>query len=106
MKYANKNAFLAYFSCFCQINLLSLQPVRIQERHRHRYELNHAYQQELEENGLICSGINPDSGLTEIIELQDHPWFIGTQFHPEYSSTVLHPHPLFLSFMQTLVTKK
>lgn len=106
MKYANKNAFLAYFSCFCQINLLSSQPVKIQERHRHRYELNHTYQQELEENGLICSGINPDSGLTEIIELQDHPWFIGTQFHPEYSSTALHPHPLFLSFMQTLVTKK
>ena len=78
---------------------------KIQERHRHRYELNHAYQQELEENGLICSGINPDSGLTEIIELKDHPWFIGTQFHPEYSSTVLHPHPLFLSFMQTLVIK-
>lgn len=78
---------------------------KIQERHRHRYELNHAYQQELEENGLICSGINPDSGLTEIIEIQDHPWFIGTQFHPEYSSTVLHPHPLFMSFMQTLVIK-
>lgn len=58
---------------------------------------------ELEEHGLICSGINPDSGLTEIIELQDHPWFIGTQFHPEYSSTVLHPHPLFLSFIRTAI---
>ena len=76
---------------------------KIQERHRHRYELNHAYQTELEEHGLICSGINPDSGLTEIIELQDHPWFIGTQFHPEYSSTVLHPHPLFLSFIRTAI---
>ena len=77
----------------------------IRERHRHRYELNHNYLPELEQHGLICSGINPESGLTEIIELQDHPWFIGTQFHPEYSSTVLHPHPLFMSFMQTLVAK-
>ena len=75
----------------------------IKERHRHRYELNHVYQPELEQHGLHCSGVNPDSGLTEIIELDGHPWFIGTQFHPEYSSTVLHPHPLFLSFIRTAI---
>ena len=75
----------------------------IKERHRHRYELNHAYQTELERNGLHCSGVNPDSGLTEIIELEGHPWFIGTQFHPEYSSTVLHPHPLFLDFIHKAI---
>ena len=77
----------------------------IKERHRHRYELNHAYQTELERNGLHCSGVNPDSGLTEIIELEGHPWFIGTQFHPEYSSTVLHPHPLFLDFIRKAIER-
>lgn len=75
----------------------------ISERHRHRYEFNHLYQTEFEEHGMVCAGINPDSGLTEIIELQDHPWYIGVQFHPEYSSTVLCPHPLFLDFIKTAI---
>lgn len=77
----------------------------IYERHRHRYEFNHAYQAEFEAHGMRCVGINPDSGLTEIIELDDHPWFIGTQFHPEYSSTVLRPHPLFLDFIRTAIAQ-
>lgn len=72
----------------------------IEERHRHRYEFNHKYQDEFERNGMHCTGINPTTGLVEIIELENHPWFIGTQFHPEYSSTVLRPHPLFISFVK------
>lgn len=76
----------------------------ISERHRHRYEFNHLYQKEFENAGMKCSGTNPDSGLVEIIELENHPWYIGVQFHPEYSSTVLHPHPLFLDFVHAAIT--
>lgn len=76
---------------------------RIAERHRHRYEFNQLYQAEFEANGMHCTGVNPDSGLVEIIELDGHPWYIGTQFHPEYSSTVLHPHPLFISFVKAAI---
>ena len=75
----------------------------IRERHRHRYEFNHAYLSQFESSGMRCSGVNPDSGLVEIIELEQHPWYIGVQFHPEYSSTVLHPHPLFLDFVKTAI---
>ncbi len=87
-----------------QTNKETDEPIDIiQERHRHRYEFNHAYQAEFEANGMQCSGINPDSGLVEIIELNNHPWYIGTQFHPEYSSRVLRPHPLFLSFVKAAI---
>lgn len=75
----------------------------ISERHRHRYEFNHKYLHEFENAGMRCSGRNPDSGLVEIIELTKHPWFIGVQFHPEYSSTVLNPHPLFISFVKAAI---
>ena len=75
----------------------------INERHRHRYEFNHQYQAEFEAHGMECVGINPESGLVEILSLKGHPWFIGTQFHPEYSSTVLHPHPLFVDFVKQCV---
>ena len=75
----------------------------IQERHRHRYEFNNRYLTDFEQHGMQCVGTNPDSHLVEVVELPDHPWFIGTQFHPEYASTVLHPHPLFMDFVQTLV---
>ncbi|MCF0197875.1 MAG: CTP synthase [Bacteroidaceae bacterium] len=71
----------------------------IAERHRHRYELNSRYVSELEQAGLQCVGQNPQTGLVEIVELPDHRWYLGTQFHPEYGSTVLHPHPLFLAFL-------
>ena len=71
----------------------------IQERHRHRYEFNNKYLKSMEKVGVIASGINPDSDLVEIIELKDHPWFIGVQFHPELKSTVLNPHPLFVNFV-------
>ena len=72
----------------------------ISERHRHRYEFNNQYQQAFEAAGMRCVGINPASGLVEIVEIPDKKWYIGTQFHPEYSSTVLHPHPLFMSFIK------
>ncbi len=73
----------------------------VNERHRHRYEFNHTYQAPFEENGLECVGINPDSELVEILCLKNHRWYIGVQFHPEYASTVLHPHPLFVDFVKT-----
>ena len=70
------------------------------ERHRHRYEFNNAYKAEYEQGGMKCVGINPAADLVEIVEIPDKRWYIGTQFHPEYSSTVLHPHPLFISFIK------
>ena len=70
------------------------------ERHRHRYEFNNAYKAEYEQAGMKCVGINPAADLVEIVEIPDKRWYIGTQFHPEYSSTVLHPHPLFISFIK------
>jgi len=72
----------------------------IHERHRHRYELNNRFKNRLAESGLRMSGVNPELDLVEMIELPGHPWFVGTQFHPEYSSTVDCPHPLFVSFVQ------
>ena len=72
----------------------------IHERHRHRYEFNNAYKDEYESNGMKCVGINPASDLVEIVEIPEKRWYIGTQFHPEYSSTVLHPHPLFMDFIK------
>lgn len=73
---------------------------KIQERHRHRYEFNNAYKDRFEMAGMKCSGINPDSELVEVVEVPKLRWFLGTQFHPEYNSTVISPNPLFMSFMQ------
>ena len=78
----------------------------ITERHRHRYEFNNAYLQDFEKAGMIPAGINPKDNLVEIIELNDHPWFVGVQFHPEYRSTVENPHPLFFSFIKAAITNK
>lgn len=78
----------------------------IRERHRHRYEFNNRYYDEFEQAGMKCVGINPDANLVEIIEIADKRWYIGTQFHPEYASTVLHPHPLFMSFIKTCANIK
>jgi CTP synthase len=78
----------------------------ISERHRHRYEFNNKYLEEFEENGMIASGINPDSNLVEVIELKKHPWYIGTQFHPELKSRVIKPHPLFVAFVQAAIKHK
>jgi CTP synthase len=73
----------------------------ISERHRHRYEFNNKYKEEYETAGMKCVGINPAANLVEIVEIPEKRWYIGTQFHPEYSSTVLHPHPLFMDFIKT-----
>ena len=72
---------------------------RVRERHRHRYEFNSQYLADFEQHGMLCAGINPDAGLVEIVEVPSCRWYVGTQFHPEYSSTVLHPHPLFMDFI-------
>ncbi len=77
----------------------------IQERHRHRYEFNNLYKAEYEKAGMKCVGINPESDLVEIVEIPNLRWYIGTQFHPEYSSTVLNPHPLFVSFIKAAINK-
>lgn len=78
----------------------------IHERHRHRYEFNNKYLAGAEEAGLKAVGINPESGLVEIVELKEHPWFIGVQFHPELKSTVLNPHPLFVKFVEAAINYK
>ena len=78
----------------------------ISERHRHRYEFNNAYRRAFEESGIRCSGINPENDLVELIELPEHIFYIGVQFHPEYSSSVLHPHPLFMAFISAAINNK
>jgi CTP synthase len=75
----------------------------IQERHRHRYEFNNDYRKEFEKAGMKCVGINPESDLVEIVEIPKLKWYLGTQFHPEYNSSILRPHPLFLSFIKAVI---
>lgn len=84
----NSNVFRAY------------KAHKISERHRHRYEFNNSYLEQITEKGLQATGINPETGLVEIVELPNHPWFVGVQYHPEYKSTVLNPHPLFVDFVK------
>jgi CTP synthase len=78
----------------------------VSERHRHRYEFNNKYLEKIEAAGLVPTGINPETGLVEIVELKDHPYFVGVQFHPELKSTVENPHPLFVSFIKACMAKK
>jgi len=77
----------------------------ISERHRHRYEVNMDYRAQLEAKGLIFSGVSPDGVLPEIVEIPDHPWYIGVQFHPELKSRPFAPHPLFASFIEAALTQ-
>lgn len=79
---------------------------QITERHRHRFEYNNQYADALQNAGLVSSGINPDTGLVEIVELENHPFFIGVQYHPEYKSTVANPQPIFVSFVAAIVNHK
>ncbi|MFQ5705313.1 MAG: CTP synthase, partial [Gemmatimonadales bacterium] len=78
----------------------------VSERHRHRYEVNNEYRDVLREYGMRCSGLSPDGSLVEVIELPDHPWFIGCQFHPELKSRPMRPHPLFASFVKAALRKR
>jgi len=80
--------------------------VDIKERHRHRYEFNNAYKEQIEEAGMKATGLNPETGLVEIIEIPSHNWFVGVQYHPEYKSTVSNPHPLFVSFVKAALDYK
>ena len=75
----------------------------VQERHRHRFEFNNDYRERFEAAGMKCVGENPATHLVEVVELPDHRWFIGTQYHPEYSSTVLSPSPLFMDFIKAAI---
>jgi len=77
----------------------------VQERHRHRFEFNNAYRQQFSEKGMVFSGISPDGRLVEIAELKDHPFMLGTQFHPEFLSRPNRPHPLFLAFIRAACKK-
>ncbi|MFT4602179.1 MAG: CTP synthase, partial [Arenicella sp.] len=79
------------------------QEKNIQERHRHRFEFNGSFIEDFESNGMKATGKNPETGLVEVVEVADHPWFVGAQFHPEYKSTVEQPHPLFIAFIDAAI---
>ena len=90
------------YSCKLNKNSKSYQAYKsrhIQERHRHRYELNNQYAEELTKKGMELVGHNEELNLVEIVEIPKHPWFVGVQFHPEYQSSFINPHPLFISFI-------
>ncbi|MDX1774397.1 CTP synthase [Oceanihabitans sediminis] len=78
----------------------------ILERHRHRYEFNSEYKEQLEAAGMIATGVNPETNLVEVVEVPEHPWFVGVQYHPEYKSTVANPHPLFIAFVKAALKHK
>ena len=78
----------------------------ISERHRHRFEFNNEYRKAYNKAGMKAVGIYPAENLVEIIELENHPWFVGVQFHPEYKSTVANPHPLFVGFVEAMLKNK
>jgi CTP synthase len=79
---------------------------QIKERHRHRYEFNNEYKTQIEAAGMVATGLNPETNLVEIIEIPEHPWFVGVQYHPEYKSTVANAHPLFVAFIKAAMLQK
>jgi CTP synthase len=94
---------LGAWDCAIQENSIASQVYeesKIKERHRHRYEFNNDYKAQIEAAGMKTTGLNPETGLVEIIEIPEHPWFVGVQYHPEYKSTVSNPHPLFVAFVK------
>jgi CTP synthase len=100
---------LGSYACELKKNTKAYQAygkTKINERHRHRYEFNNRYLQDIEAAGMKATGINPQTGLVEIVEIPEHPWFVGTQFHPELKSTVLNPHPLFVRFVKASLEHK
>jgi CTP synthase len=97
---------LGAYACHLKDNTLARNIYgrsEISERHRHRYEFNGNYLAQFEAAGMTASGINPENGLVEIVEIPSHRWFLGVQFHPEYRSTVENPHALFISFVKACV---
>jgi CTP synthase len=104
-KIVHKGGTMRLGACDCDLEEDSIafsvyKRKRISERHRHRYEFNNSYIDAYHKAGMKTTGVNPETGLVEIIELPDHPWFVGVQFHPEYKSTVSNPHPLFVQFVK------
>jgi len=100
---------LGAWSCDLKMNSIAQKVYKvstIQERHRHRFEFNNKYKTQIEAAGMIATGLNPDTNLVEIIEIPDHPWFVGVQYHPEYKSTVANPHPLFVAFIEAALKHK
>ena len=100
---------LGAYPCVLKENSTAFKAYRqrdISERHRHRYEFNNDFWEKLEEAGLMVSGTSPDKQLVEIVELPDHPWFLGCQFHPEFKSRPMDPHPLFASFIRAALEYK
>ena len=79
---------------------------QIYERHRHRYEFNNNYKKAFEDAGVVFSGTSPDGRLVEMMELKDHPWYVGVQFHPEFKSRPTRPHPLFREFVKAALARK
>ena len=99
---------LGEYKCRIKPNTLAFRAYKapsILERHRHRYELNNAFRLTLEKRGMVMSGINPERDLVEIAELKGHPFFLGTQFHPEFKSRPTRPHPLFRDFIKAAIKK-
>ncbi|MEK9783513.1 MAG: gamma-glutamyl-gamma-aminobutyrate hydrolase family protein, partial [Opitutales bacterium] len=78
----------------------------VSERHRHRFEFNNQFRDELEAAGLMVAGVNPERDLVEIVEVKDHPWFVAVQFHPEFQSKPTKAHPLFAAFIEATLTRK
>jgi CTP synthase len=100
---------LGAYDCVLEKNSIAHQAYRsdlVQERHRHRFEFNNDYKKQFEEQGVRFTGLNPGTGLTEIIEIPKLKWYLGTQFHPEYNSTVARPNPLFMSFIKAAIKNK
>ena len=100
---------LGAYPCQLQKNTFAYeayQKEEISERHRHRYEFNNKYREVFTQYGMIISGLSPDKELVEIVELKDHPWFVGCQFHPEFKSRPMKPHPLFKAFIKAALTER
>ncbi|NWH06469.1 CTP synthase [Desulfobacter latus] len=100
---------LGAYPCLLAENTFAMNAYKtenISERHRHRFEFNNAYKDKLVESGLVISGTSPDHDLVEIVELKDHPWFLGCQFHPEFKSKPMAPHPLFKAFIKAALKNK
>lgn len=110
-KLVNKGGTMRLGAYKCELQKSSLAykaygSQKISERHRHRYEFNNKYKAQIENKGLIATGVNPETNLVEVVELKDHPWFLGVQYHPELKSTVEKPHPLFVSFVKACIQYK
>ena len=107
----DKGATMRLGACPCTLKKGSVafnaySKEEVSERHRHRFEYNNAYRDQLEEAGLIVSGTNPERNLVEIVEVKNHPWYVGVQFHPEFQSKPNKPHPLFAAFIEASLSHR